>query len=62
MDLGLHLHLCEMGPTFHGRGDHMSRPFTSDDSIASFGRWMKRHAAGKSLSRVLADDGLEQSG
>ena len=42
------------GPTFHQLGRHI----TSDDSIASFGRWMKRHAAGKSLSRVLADDGL----
>ena len=48
------------GPTFHGRGDHESRPITSDDSIASFGRWMKRHAAGKSLSRVLADNGFNK--
>ena len=48
------------GPTFHGRGDHESRPITSDDSIASFGRWMKRHSAGKSLSRVLADNGFNK--
>ena len=48
------------GPTFHGRGIHESRPITSDDSIASFGRWMKRHAAGKSLSRVLADNGFNK--
>ena len=46
------------GPTFHGRGDFESRHITSDDSIASFGRWMKRHAAGKSLSRVLAEPGF----
>ena len=46
------------GATFHGRGDFESRPITSDDSIASFGRWMKRHAAGKSLSRVLAEPGF----
>ncbi len=48
------------GPTFHGRGMHKSRPITSDDSIASFERWMIRHAAGKSLSRVLADDGMKR--
>ena len=44
------------GPTFHKLG----RPITSDDSIANFERWMKRQAAGKSLSRVLADNGLEK--
>ena len=44
------------GPTFHKLG----RPITSDDAIANFERWMKRQAAGKSLSRVLTDNGLEK--
>jgi len=48
------------GPTFHGRGDFESRHITSDDSIASFGRWMKRQAAGKSLANVIADPGFSK--
>ena len=44
------------GPTFHLADRHIN----SDDAIANFDRWMIRHAAGKSLSRVLADNGLKR--